>query len=138
MRQNCGGSGKIFVSRRYLSSFASGIAYSMPRWGWRKWIRQSWNATGPLCSLSSRRQKLLHRQASLSDQHSDGPTGDLRVVGDGKGRGSAGLGQHNVADPLPRHSPTEPLERTKNFARAKQRESGHQTATSTSRVVTVN
>jgi hypothetical protein len=43
-----------------------------------------------------------------------------------------------VAASLPRDAPTQALERPNRIARAKQRESGHQTVTSTSCVVTVN
>src|SRR5664279_1003704 len=64
--------------------------------------------------------------------------GHLRVVGNGECRESAGLGQHNVAASLPGDPPTQVLERPNRSAGAKQRESGHQTVTSTSRVVTVN
>ena len=43
-----------------------------------------------------------------------------------------------MATSLPRDLPTQALKRANNFARSKQREKRHQTATSTSRVVTVN
>src|SRR5271154_2395927 len=51
---------------------------------------------------------------------------------------SARLCQNNVAAALPRDLPTQPLERSNDLVGPKQRHRGHQTVTSTSRLVTVN
>ena len=57
-------------------------------------------------SLMGRRKKLLNRQTRLGDQRSQGPAGDLRVVGNGESYGRAHLRQHDVATSLPRDLPT--------------------------------
>src|ERR1017187_3496399 len=115
---------------------------AVPIWKWPDhigWRRTRKRRLGRAYSrLSGCRKELFHIQSGLRDQCSQGPTGDLRVIGNRQRRGSARLRQHDMAASAPCDLPTQALEPANDFARSKQREIGHQTATSTSRLVTVN